>query len=145
MDHPDFIKLIIPSGFGSVSVLHICLWSKIKIGDSEEKIDISSGIKQGCTLSTTLFKIVTYLIIQELENKGRGYKVDDIILQSLYFADDSILAAESIEDARHNLNILIEVSKKFGLNINRDKCNVLIYNNHEEIKEIDNIKVVENI
>ena len=119
--------------------------TKIKIGDSEEKIDISSGIKQGCTLSTTLFKIVTYLIIQELENKGRGYKVDDIILQSLYFADDSILAAESIEDARHNLNILIEVSKKFGLNINRDKCNVLIYNNHEEIKEIDNIKVVENI
>ena len=119
--------------------------TKIKIGDSEEKIDISSGIKQGCTLSTTLFKIVTYLIIKELENKGRGYKVDDIILQSLYFADDSILAAESIEDARHNLNILIEVSKKFGLNINRDKCNVLIYNNHEEIKEIDNIKVVENI
>ncbi|CAL4144091.1 unnamed protein product, partial [Meganyctiphanes norvegica] len=71
--------------------------------------------------------------------------IDDITLESLFFADDSILMADSVENAKHNLNILIEVSKKYGLNLNREKCKIIIYNDTENTKEIEGIKVEENV
>ena len=42
----------------------------IKMGDREEKIKIGSFIKQGCTASTVFFKLITYEIMKELEEKG---------------------------------------------------------------------------
>ncbi|CAL4088951.1 unnamed protein product [Meganyctiphanes norvegica] len=135
--HPHIIDNIIKLYSGD--------YTKIRFGEQEKRIDITSGIKQGCTLSTTLFKIVTYMIIKELEKRGRGYQIDDITLESLFFADDSILMADSVENAKHNLNILIEVSKKYGLNLNREKCKIIIYNDTENTKEIEGIKVEENV
>ncbi len=35
---------------------------------SKAEIEITNGIRQGCTGSTTLYKIVTYMILDELEN-----------------------------------------------------------------------------
>ena len=63
--HPEIIDAIIQLYQGD--------YTKIKVGDTESKIDITSGIKQGCTLSSTLFKLITYRIIKELEEKGRGH------------------------------------------------------------------------
>ena len=39
--------------------------TEIKMGDREEKIEINSGIKQGCTASTVFFKMITYEIIKK--------------------------------------------------------------------------------
>ena len=136
--HPDIIN--------TIANLYKGDYTMVKIGGKERKIGMTNGIKQGCTASTTLFKIITYEIIKELEEKGRGFTVDNITLESLFFADDSFILADSIEDATHNLNILIEASKKFGLKINREKCNVIVFNDKENtIKEIENIKVVDKI
>ena len=33
-------------------------------GETEIKMTVSSGIRQGCTASTTLFKLLTYVIIR---------------------------------------------------------------------------------
>ena len=41
--------------------------------------------------------------------------------------------------------ILIEVSASFGLNINKEKSNILIYNCKSNIEEIEGIKVVNKI
>ena len=185
--HPDVIDTIIQIYQGDST--------KIKIGEIERKLEITSGIKQGCTLSSTLFKLITYKIIRELEQKGKGYKIEnteekkkedkkksklriaekksktkitekknkgkedgniedephetewnpEITLEALFFADDSILIAETMEDAEQNIQVLIEASEKYGLNINREKCQILIYNNKENIQEIKGIKVEESI
>ena len=72
--------------------------------------------------------------------------MENITLESLFFADDSFILADSVENATHNLNVLIEASKKFGLKINREKCNVIVFNDRKNtIKEIENIKVVNKI
>ena len=42
----------------------------IRWGDREERIRVTSGIRQGCTASTTFFKLITYTIIEELEGRG---------------------------------------------------------------------------
>ena len=54
--HPNIIDI--------VSRVYKDDFTKIEIGDLEENIDITSGIKQGCTGSTTLFKLITYEIIK---------------------------------------------------------------------------------
>ena len=93
----------------------------VRMGEREEKIEVGSGIRQGCTASTTFFKLVTYEIMRELEERGTEFRVEDVKLLSLFFADDSILIARDMEAAIKNLNIVKEVGKKFGLVVNVEK------------------------
>ena len=123
-------------------------YTNIEYKDKTEKITISNGIRQGCTASSVLFKIITYIIMSKLEREGRPYYIENLNINQSFFADDSIFAAESIKDAEKNLEIIIDISRKFGLNINKDKSNILIYRNSEmrkEIKEIAGIKVTNTI
>ena len=50
--------------------------------------------------------MVTFSIIEELENKGKMYDVDRYKGNSLWIADDATLIARSIEDMKTNVNIL---------------------------------------
>ena len=44
----------------------------VKIGNLKKiKIEVTSGIRQGCTASTTLFKMVTYKIMEKIQNNGK--------------------------------------------------------------------------
>ena len=117
----------------------------LTLGDLEEEMEITSGIKQGCTVSTTLFKLVTYMIMSKLEEKGIPYEIDNIKLSSIFFADDSIAIAKTMEDAIKNLEIVTEISKIFGLHINKDKSNAIIYNTSEGFEDVEGIKVVHKI
>ena len=46
----------------------------ITLGKMQETIEVTHGIRQGCSISTVLFKMVTFCIIEELEEKGVKYK-----------------------------------------------------------------------
>lgn len=48
-------------------------------------------------LHNFFFKIITYLIMEELEEKGSEFVSDMFKLTSLYYANDSLLLAQSIE------------------------------------------------
>ena len=119
--------------------------TEIKFGDLHQNINITSGIRQGCTGSTTLFKIITYMIISELNSRGTGYKDDTIKINSLYFADDGLLLANNIEDATNNLNMVMQISREFGLEINKEKSNIIIFNIEQQPDTIENIKIVNKI
>ena len=97
------------------------------MGDREGRINVTSGVRQGCTASTVLFKIITYEIIKELEARGEGFVIGGIRLSSLFFADDSTLLANSVEAAERNIKVVREISRIFGLEINEDKSKILIY------------------
>ena len=115
----------------------------VTLGDLEEEMEINSGIKQGCTASTTLFKIITYKIMSSIEEKGDEYEIDGQKISTLFFADDSLAMAKNVASAQKNLKIIIEASKYYGLEINKEKSSILVYNNQENITEIEGIKVVE--
>ena len=53
--------------------------------------------------------------------------------------------ANSVEDAKNNLKIVIQVSREFGLEINKEKSNVMIFNMKEQPEQIEGIKVVDRI
>lgn len=111
--------------------------TKINIYDTEEEFSITSGIRQGCTGSTTIFKLITYTIIEELEKKGYGYKDEKFTLCSLFFADDGLILAHSVEDAVHNINILRNISYECGLEINAEKSSIIIHNMKNQPNEIE--------
>ena len=39
----------------------------IKLGSMQETVEVTCGIRQGCSISTLLFKLVTFCIIEDLE------------------------------------------------------------------------------
>ena len=108
----------------------------IKMGDREENIKIGSGIKQGCTASTVFFKLITYEIMKEIEEKGEKFELEDININSLFFADDSILIAKTIEATKKNLEIIKNISKKFGLIVNEKKSKIMIFKNRGKIRRV---------
>ena len=110
-----------------------------------KKIDVTSGVRQGCTGSSVLFKLITYMIMKELGQKGPGCKDVNFTLKSLFFADDALLLSHSLEETRGNLEIITDTSKKFDLEINKEKNNILILNMKEQPDELMGIQVVQSI
>merc|ERR1711874_811854 len=80
-----------------------------------------SGIKQGCTASTVFFKLITYEIMKELEREGEKFSIDEINMNSIFFVNDSITIANTIEATRKNLEVIKNISKKYGLIVNENK------------------------
>ena len=65
----------------------------ITLRKMQETIQVSCGIRQGCSISTLLFKMVTFCIIEELEEKGVKYKIDRYEGNSLWLEDDVTIIA----------------------------------------------------
>ena len=59
-------------------------YTEVVFGDVMKKIDVTiSGVRQGCTVrSSVLFKLITYMIMNELDQKERGYKDENFALKS---------------------------------------------------------------
>ena len=111
----------------------------------EQLLPVTSGIKQGCTGSTALFKLITYMIIRELEESKTGFKSEKFSLGSLFFADDGLILAQSVNEAKECVKNITRISAKYGLDINTEKSEIMTINIKEGPNEIEGIKVVENI
>ena len=113
--------------------------------DMKETMEVTSGIRQGCTGSTLLFKLITYIIMEKLEKEGKGYKNELFILSSLFFADDGLILTENLQAAVDTIGMLIQISKECGLDLNKEKSNIIMYNLKEQPMEIEGIQVVSQI
>ena len=66
-----------------------------------EYFDILQGVAQGCTLSPTLFKVLTNDLILATESAQQGVKVGDDMVSGLMFADDFVgisVTAEGLQE-----------------------------------------------
>ena len=62
--------------------------TKIQLEKNKEiEIEVTSGIRQGCTSSTVLFKLITYKIIEEMR-KTEGIKILGPKITCLFYADE---------------------------------------------------------
>ena len=64
--------------------------SKIIEKNKEFEIEVTSGIRQSCTASTVLFKLITYKIIEEMR-KTEGTQILGPKITCLFYADDGLL------------------------------------------------------
>ena len=113
----------------------------ITLGNLQETIEVTSGIRQGCSISTLLFKMLTFSIIEKLTNKWVQYKVDKYEGNSLWLADDVTLIASSIKDMTQNIEVLKELAREIGLEINEKKSKVLQIRGTQKLEDICGLEV----
>ena len=56
----------------------------------------------------------------------KGFSNEEVNIGALFLADGGFLLSHAIEEAERNLKILLDVSREFGLDINKEKRNILI-------------------
>jgi len=121
-------------------------WTEVYLRDEmKERINITNGIRQGCTGSALLFKLITYEVMRELDCTCEGFRNEKFTLTSLFYADDGLLIAKSKRELIKSLQITQKKSEEYGLELNRDKSNIMIFNGNEDVNLIEGIKIVENI
>ena len=114
----------------------------IKIGKMKEKIEVTGGIRQGCCISTLLFKLVTFTMIDDLRNKAEKYKIGEFEDNSLWLADDATLIADRIPNLQELLEVLKKTGESNGLQINLDKTKIMKIKGPEIGEKIGEIEVV---
>ena len=72
VDRKELIKVLIKYGVNTKIIDMIVQMyagdkTTITLGGMEETIDVTSGRRQGCSISTILFKMITFNIIEDLE------------------------------------------------------------------------------
>merc|ERR1712121_458619 len=114
----------------------------LKLGNMEEKMEITGGIRQRCCISTLLFKLVTFKVIEKLRKETK-YKIGKYEDNSLWLADDATLIAESLPVLEQLLNCLSVAGREYGLEINKVKTKILKIRGEEGDYRIKDYEMVE--
>lgn len=126
--------------------------SRVKIENKlSAPFKITKGLRQGCCISPTLFKIYIKQALIKWKQKcsGMGIPLENTIVYSLQFADDQAVIAGDKEDLEYMARKLKETYSEWGLTMNIHKTKYLnigsdIQNlqldNTEEIKACENYK-----
>ena len=104
------------------------LWSLYKevnncvlFGNSESDwFSQDYSVKQGCVLSPSLFSVLMNDLVSMLDKASVGVQVSNQLINSLLFADDITLIANSEQE----LNTLLDITSKFA-----DKWNLKFNDN----------------
>ena len=101
----------------------------IKLGHSRSdffRLDI--GVRQGCILSPLLFNLFLSDLAKQFDTVDNKVKLGNVGINSLFWADDLVLFAESKEGLDKLLLILEEYCKENHLLINTKKTKCMIFN-----------------
>ena len=142
-------KLACPSKFiSTVWSLHDGMMARvIDNGDVSDSFPVASGVKQGCVLAPTLFRLLFAEMSVGLAKTSAGtmirYRTDgrffdlrrlkantrvqEALVRDFLFADDCALAAHSEEDLQCLDDCFSTAAKAFGLQISIKKTEVLCH------------------
>ena len=119
--------------------------TKIRLRKNKEiEIEVTSGIRQGCTASTLLFKLITYKIIEEMRIT-EGIQILGPRITRLFYADDGLILAKDKEKAERSIDIIREIGGKYGLQLNEQRSQCILFNMKEKCEKISNTEVVGEI
>lgn len=102
--------------------------SQIKIRNKLSKaFNVDKGLRQGCCVSPTLFKIYISQALQRWKKKCRpmGIDIGDIHLYTLQFADDQVIVANDRDDLEYMARKLQQEYEIWGLELNTHKTKYL--------------------
>ncbi len=90
-----------------------------------EWFDTNCGVKQGDTLSPTIFGIFINDIADDVKSVNIGIIIDSINVCILLYADDIVLLSETEDGLQKLLDNVYECSWKWKIKFNAQKSNIL--------------------
>ena len=99
----------------------------VKWGDAfSDKFPTSCGVRQGSLLSPYLFNVYMDELSEKLQQIKVGCYLNAMILNHIFYADDIVLFAPSVNGLQQLVNICTKfMSERFlSLNVNKTKCMV---------------------
>ena len=91
----------------------------------KETIEVTGGIRQGCSISILLFKMVTFTMIEDLRNLAEKYKIGEYDDNSLWLADDATIIAKNKPSLLRLLDVLEKTGGKNGLELSQEKTKIM--------------------
>ena len=92
-----------------------------------------------------LFSLITYQIIEALQQQTQGFTNEKFHILPIIYADDGLLLANNHQDAEESIQKLTEIARTNGLEMNKEKSIILIHNLKEQPESIEGIKVEKSI
>ncbi|CAB3261608.1 unnamed protein product [Arctia plantaginis] len=89
---------------------------------STAPIHIESGVRQGCPLSPDIFNLTIEVLLRGLAGLNEGYVLEGRRYNSLFYADDGALLADSPEGMRRLLEAAESGARAVGIEFNPSKC-----------------------
>ncbi len=93
---------------------------------TSEPVSMSQGLKQGCCLSPLLFALYISDLGQALEESGKGYSLNGLVIPGLFFADDMALVAKSEKELQELLDMTGEFGREMDLEFSGEKSVVMV-------------------
>jgi len=109
-----------------------------------EGFEVMKGLRQGCCVSSTVFKIYEEKSLNNWKRKcsGMGYNVDNTRTYILQFADDQVVMAQSKEDLECMCRKLQEEYSKWGLTMNIAKTKYVSLGTNTNHLQLDNGDII---
>ena len=102
-------------------------------------IDVKRGVRQGCVLSPALFNLYTETIFRNIHNMP-GVKINDININNLRYADDTVLIAEDESNLQAITDRVNECGRAFNMKMNAKKTFTMVITSSQQKPSI-NIKI----
>jgi hypothetical protein len=99
----------------------------VRIGENlSEGCIIGRGVRQGCSLSPLLYIIYDEAMMREATDEmNRGIKVGGHMINSIRYADDKAIVANSERGLQELIDSINMVTQKYGMKINVKKTKVM--------------------
>ena len=101
--NPYIINMIFQMYEGDKTTIHL--------GKLKRTIKVTSGIRKGCSISTLLFKMVTFTILEQLNKDADPYEIGVYKENSLLLADDAAIIAKE----ENSLNKVLKTLDDAGI------------------------------
>ena len=102
-------------------------------GEEMGRMEGWNGIRQGCMCSLQLF-------IRLL-----GFRNDSVYVPAFFFADDGVILGKSVREIERMMDVLEMVIADLGMAVNKNKCNVLVFNRRVDVNSIRGMNVVKTV
>ncbi len=132
--HEGLYLKLIDSGIGGklydlIKSMYTASQCVVKIGNQRtEFFPHGRGVRQGCSLSPTLFNIYINQLANILEHAPiQGLTLHDTEIKCLLYADDLVLLSLTEEGLQDSLNLLEDFCQSWALTVNLQKTRVMMF------------------
>lgn len=110
-------------------------------------VEINQGVRQGCPLSPTLFNLYLDEVMKIWLNDLNNFKINEINLTSILFADDQIVISDNENTLQKNIFKLNEIASSFNMKISVNKTKTMAFLGSHPIraKIVINDKIIEQV